>query len=94
MEIRSIQSFNAIPATLIRGVFNWYVSNLLCKLYCKYFIHASIHLFFPFLLTIVNFFKFVTNLYLLTYLQNPWSWSKYCRKGIFKTFCSQLSFGL
>ena len=31
MEIRSTRSF--IPATLIRGVFNLYLSNLLCKMY-------------------------------------------------------------
>ena len=28
MEIRSILSFNVIPATLIRGVFNLYLSSL------------------------------------------------------------------
>ena len=37
MEIRTARSFNVIPATLIRGVFNLYLTNLLCKLYCKYF---------------------------------------------------------
>ena len=41
MEIRSTRSFNAIPA-MIRGVFNFYVSNLLCKMYCKYFIYVFI----------------------------------------------------
>ena len=34
MEIRSTQSFNAIPATLIRGAFNLYF-KLLFKIYCK-----------------------------------------------------------
>ena len=58
MEIRSIGSFNAVPANIIGGVFNLY--NLLCKIYCKYFIY-----FFLFL-TIVNFL--VANTYLLTYL--------------------------
>ena len=32
MEIRSTRSFNAIPATLIRGVFNLYLANLLCEM--------------------------------------------------------------
>ena len=36
MEIKSTRSFNAIPATIIRSVFNLHVSNLLCKMYCKY----------------------------------------------------------
>ena len=48
MEIRSTRSFNAIPATLIRGVFNLYL-NLLYKIYCKYFIFSFIHLFCFFL---------------------------------------------
>ena len=39
MEIRSLRSFSAIPATLIKGVFNLYLTNLLCKLYCKYFVY-------------------------------------------------------
>ena len=71
MEIRSTRSFNAIPATFIRGVFNLYL-NLLYKIYCKhfiyFFIYSFIYLLFPFLLTIVIFFLFVANLYLLTYL--------------------------
>ena len=55
MEIRSTQSFNAIPTAMNRGVLNLFISNLLCKMYCKYFDYF--HLFFPFLfLTIVNFF--------------------------------------
>ena len=36
MEKRSTQSLSSIPTTLIRVVFNLHVSNLLCKLYCKY----------------------------------------------------------
>ena len=44
MEIRSTRSFNAIPATLIRGVFKLYL-NLLYKIYCKYFIYLFIYLF-------------------------------------------------
>ena len=67
MEIRSTRSFNAIPATLIRGVFNVYF-NLLFKIHCKYFIYLFFYLLFPFLLTIVSFFLFVANLYLLIYL--------------------------
>ena len=35
MEIKSTRSFNDIPATLIRGVFNLFLANLLCKLYCN-----------------------------------------------------------
>ena len=42
MEIRSTRSFNAIPATLIRDAFNFYLTNLLCEFYCKYFIHLFI----------------------------------------------------
>ena len=56
MEIRSTRSFNAIPATVIRGVFYLCISNLLSKMYCKYFIY-SFHLFLAFFpLTIVNYF--------------------------------------
>ena len=56
MEIRSTRSFNAIPATLIRGVFNLYLSNLLSKMYCKYFF---IHLFiFSFSFNHCKFFLF------------------------------------
>ena len=40
MEIRSARSINAITA--IRGVFNLYVSNLLCKMHCR---HLFVHLF-------------------------------------------------
>ena len=43
MEIRSTRSFNAIPATIIRGVFNLYISNLLFKMYCKYFLSFFIY---------------------------------------------------
>ena len=45
MEIRSTRSFHAIPATIIRGVFNLHVSNLLFKMYCKYLIYIFIHFF-------------------------------------------------
>ena len=62
MEIRSTRSFNAIPATIIRGVFSLYVSNLFRKMYCKYFIY-----FFIYHLNIANFFWFVANTYLLIY---------------------------
>ena len=55
MEIRSTRSFNAIPATLIRGVFNLHISNLIWKIYCKYLIHAFIYSFFPLFLTTVKF---------------------------------------
>ena len=44
MEIRSTRSFNAIPATLIRGVFNSFLLNLLCKLYCIVF-YIDINIF-------------------------------------------------
>ena len=63
MEVRSTRSFNAIPATLIRGAFNLYLSNLLRKLYCKYFIYLSILLFYH-----CKIFNFVVNVYSLTYL--------------------------
>ena len=47
VEIWSTRSLNAIPATIIRGVFNLYISNLLCKMYCKYlFIFSFIFTFF------------------------------------------------
>ena len=62
MEIRSTRSFNAIPATIIRGVFSLYVSNLFRKMYCKYFIY-----FFIYHLNIANFFL-VRGKYILTYL--------------------------
>ena len=42
--------------------FNLYLSNLLCKLYCKYFIHLLFLLF-----TTVIFLYFVANFYLLVY---------------------------
>ena len=45
MEIRTNQSFNAIPVILIRVVFNLYLSSLLCKLYFNYFIYLFIYLF-------------------------------------------------
>ena len=61
MEIMSTRSFNAIPATFIRGVFNVYLSNLLCKLYCKYFIY----LFFFFYHCKIFLFR---GKFLLTYL--------------------------
>ena len=65
MEIRSTRSFNAIPATLIRGVFNLYL-NLLHKICCKYFIHLFIHLFaLSFSFNHCNFLLFVANLYFL-----------------------------
>ena len=54
MEIRSTRSFNAIPATLIRGVFKL-VFKLAYEIYCKYFIYLFLYLLFPFLLTIVIF---------------------------------------
>ena len=71
MEIRSTRSFNAIPATIIRGVFNLYLSNLLCKMYFKYFIYFFTYIYlFPFSLTIVNFLVANSNLptYLLIHL--------------------------
>ena len=59
MEIRSSRSFNAIPATIIRGAFNLCVSNLLCKMYCKYFfIHLVV---FSFSFNHCKFFMFVAN---------------------------------
>ena len=69
MEIRSTRSFNAIPGTLIRGVFNLYL-NLLMKYIVNILSIHSFLLLFPFLLTIVIFLLFVANLYLLilTYL--------------------------
>ena len=69
MEIRSTRSFNAIPATLIRGVFNLYL-NLLMKYIVNILFIYSFILLFPFLLTIVIFLLFVANLYSLTYLIN------------------------
>ena len=45
MEIRSTRSFNAIPAAMIRGVLNLYISNLLCKMYCKCFNYFFIYFF-------------------------------------------------
>ena len=67
MEIRSTRFFNAIAATIIRGVFNLYLSNLLFKIYCKYFIYLF-HLSLPFSLTIVNFFS---GKFIHTYIHTP-----------------------
>ena len=36
MEMNSTRLFNGIPATIITGVFNFYLSNLLCKLHFKH----------------------------------------------------------
>ena len=65
MEIRSTRSCNAIPASMIRGVFHLQISNLVCKMYCKYFNYFSIYFSFFF-----NYCKclLVANTYLLTYL--------------------------
>ena len=63
MKVRLTRSFNAIPATLIRDVFNLYLSNMLCKLYYKYFIYLFILLFDH-----CKCSQFVANFYLLTYL--------------------------
>ena len=65
MEIRSNQSFYAIPATLIRDVFILYL-NLLDKIYCKYFIYLFVYFAFSFSFNYCNFLLFVANLYLLT----------------------------
>ena len=71
MEIRSTRSFNAIPATLIKGVFNLYV-NLLYKVYCKYFIYSSICLFILLFALYFSFnhcnFLFICGKFILTYL--------------------------
>ena len=58
MEIRSTRSFIAIPATLIRGVFNSYL-NLLCKMCCKYFIYSFIFYLFIYLLFSFNHCNFL-----------------------------------
>ena len=63
MEIKSAQSFNAIPAISIRGVFNLYLSNLQCKLYCKYFISFIEHCKFSTLWQIFTYL--LTNMILL-----------------------------
>ena len=65
MEIRSTRSFNAIPATIIRGVFNLYISNLLLKCIVNTLL-IFFHLFLPFSLTSVNFL--VANSYIHTYI--------------------------
>ena len=39
MEIRSTRSFDVVLVNMIRGTVNLYLSNLLCKLYCKYLIY-------------------------------------------------------
>ena len=76
MEIRSTRSFNAILATLTRGVFNLYL-NLLYKIYCKYLIYLFIHLFaLSFSFNHCNCL-FICGKLLLTYLGNnfivfPW----------------------
>ena len=62
MEIRSARSFNAIPATIIRGVFNLYISNLLCKMYCKYFNYFFIYFF------LFDHCKFFSGKYVFTYI--------------------------
>ena len=66
MKIRSTRSFNAIPATVIRGVFNLYISNLLFKMYCKYSIY-SFHLFLAFFFNYCKLFL-VANLNIHTYI--------------------------
>ena len=38
MEIRLTLSRNVIPAATITGVFILYLSDLVCKFYCNYFI--------------------------------------------------------
>ena len=53
MEIRSTRSFNAIHATIIRGVFNFYISNLQCKVYVNILFIFVIYFFL--FLTIENF---------------------------------------
>ena len=42
MKIRSTQSLNAIPATIIWSAFNLQLSNLLCKLHCKNILFISL----------------------------------------------------
>ena len=79
MEIRSTRSFNAIPATLIRGVFNLYL-NLLIKyivntLFIYLFFYLFIYLFYFFIYLLFPFFNhcnflFICVKYILTYLLN------------------------
>ena len=59
MEIRSTQSFNAIPATIIRGVFNLYISIVYVK--CIVNILFIFSFIFSFLFNHCKFFsgKFV-----------------------------------
>ena len=67
MEIRSTRSFNAIPATIIRGVFNLYISILLFKMYCKCFIYFIYFYLFRY----VNYIlvaNFNINTYIHTYI--------------------------
>ena len=67
-EIRSTRSFNAIPATIIRVFFNLYISNLLCKMYCRYLFFIYVFVF-P---TIVNFLdSWEIHTYLLLLLGDP-----------------------
>ena len=48
MEIMSTRSFNAIPATLIRGVFNLYLNLLMKCIVNILFIYSFIFSFFFF----------------------------------------------
>ena len=63
MEVRSTQSFNAIPATLIRGVFNLYLNLLLKYIVNTLFIYS---IYLSFFLTIVIFSFYLWQIY--TYL--------------------------
>ena len=62
MEMWSTRSFDAIPATLIRGVCNLYLSKLLGKLYCKYPIYL-----FNYISFFTIFFKWQLFNFLLAY---------------------------
>ena len=70
MEIRSTRSFNAIPATLFRGVFNLYLNLLYKNIVNILFIFFIYLLALSFSFNHCNFLLFVANLYLLTYLQS------------------------
>ena len=94
LEIRSTRSFNAIPATLIRGVFKLYL-NLLCKFYCKCFIYLFIYLFiqlfalsFPFNHCNFTFYLWQIYTYLLWFIISK----SLCYKQFLISDCSRTLF--
>ena len=70
-EIRSTRSFDVIRALSIRVFFNLYLTNLLCKMYCKCSIYLSILPFFLFAIVIFLFLgKFLPTCLMMFYPEN------------------------